>query len=218
MSGTSCARSKKRVPLLRALMQGGSNNSAYSHNAEGLSFELSTEGGVTLQSRNSLLLAMFSLVTGLGLSGCTNLAERIAKLEVQVERIEEVIDRNPDLVPAGTAILNESGQVIGTDFCQTILKDGKPALVVTVKNQGDHSVGIISYYRVTFFLPGESISSPDFATPHIGVGETVTGVGPVEIPAACLTGGCSFQITVDVRSDVFEFREDNNTVLGHCVF
>ena len=92
--------------------------------------------------------------------------------------------------------------------------------MVTVKNQGDQSVGILTYYRVTFFLPGESISSPDFATPYpIESGETVTGVGPVEIPAACLTGGCSFQITVDVHNDVFErFGEGNNTVLGHCVF
>jgi subtilase family serine protease len=98
------------------------------------------------------------------------------------------------------------------NFCRS---DGKGSLIVRVKNQGS-TPAPASNLRVTFSTLSGPVSA-DIPTPPLGGGAGLIDLS-TPIPPDCLSlsGGCQFQIAVDVDDAVLETDESNNIVSGVC--
>jgi len=103
----------------------------------------------------------------------------------------------PDLVP----VPDPTGS-----FCR---RDNEGNLIVTVKNQGTAGAGP-SVTEVDFLGFGK-VSIP---TLPLLPGASVDLLFP--IPFGCFNPDCEFRITVDVKNQVIESNEANNTASGTC--
>jgi hypothetical protein len=100
----------------------------------------------------------------------------------------------------------------GIGFCKLVPEGHfKGQLVVTIGNQGEAFAGE-STTRVTFGS-GQHI---DRFTPAIPPGGSVDLL-PIKIPGECYQPDCHFTIIADVKHEVDESDETNNTATGFCL-
>jgi hypothetical protein len=83
-------------------------------------------------------------------------------------------------------------------------------LVISVKNQGPVPAGATTT-RVEF-TPGGNF---DLSFPEIDAGATAQV--PLPIPGTCWNPDCNYQIKADIKNQVDEANETNNTASGACV-
>ncbi len=93
------------------------------------------------------------------------------------------------------------------NFCK---RNARGDLVVTVKNQGTGPAGPCTT-RVDFGRFGQV----DKPTPALAAGATADIAFP--IPLGAFDPDCEFQITVDVKNEVGEWIEGNNSGSGTCI-
>jgi hypothetical protein len=111
----------------------------------------------------------------------------------------------PDLVPV-------PHHEPGIGFCKLVPEGpDKGKLIVTIRNQGE-AVADESTTRV-IFRPGLSF---DLWTPPIPAGASVD-LEPFEIPGECYRPDCHFTIIANVKHEVDESDETNNTATGMCL-
>ncbi|MEJ2303804.1 MAG: CARDB domain-containing protein [Anaerolineales bacterium] len=122
---------------------------------------------------------------------------------LHIERVagQRVTQGLPDLIPV-------PDPEPGVGFCRL---DEEGNLVVHVKNQGSAAAGA-STTRVEF-SPGGVF---DLYTAPIPPGVTIK-LPAIPIPGECYNPDCDFRITVDVKGELVESNEANNTGSGRCI-